>query len=319
MEVDELKNTIAFATREDVVLELTLLVFIKGDDKPYQLNIPSPETISAVRIALLSGINNFFDGVGEIMDYSTSTETRRGIYQYDLDVNDSIGQLKNVIGHDFEHLNMIGKKITDLDYIIAVVSDGHASLSIYKTLSVGDKVLKGTNILGCWRANGEFSVVDSDLLRISPTINGLYVDDKYFFDSPKLIENQFKVTESLVKRAKSNATSLNTRFFDDNTSRLKEFCDKDIALCKKIISTVQESAVIKKDVKKADIIKFIENDAELQTKKLVITNNKGQKKLNDTNLAKVKKILTVLNDDYLTSRLTNQDYEVVKEHSKKER
>lgn len=318
MEVEELKNIIAFATREGADLELTVLVFIKGNDNPYQLNLSSPATILAVQNTLVSGINVFFDGVDIIKDYSTSSDTGRGIYHYDLEANENIGKMKNVIGHDFEQLTMNGKKISDLDYIIAIISDGENNMSIYKTLSFGDKVLKGTNFLGRWNANGEFCIIDSDLLRISSTINGLYVEDHYFFDSPKLIETRFKVSEILVNRAKTNATILNNKFFED-TSKLKAFCERDISLCKKITSIMNDSVVIKKNIEKARIIDFIENDADLRTKKLIITNNRGQKKLNDTNLAKVKKILSVLNDDFLISKLTNQEYEVVKEHSKKER
>lgn len=318
MEVQELKDKIAFATCEGADLELMVLVFIKEDDNPYQLNLPSPETISAVKDTLLSGIDVFFEGVGEIREYSTSTDTGRGIYRFDLEVNDSIGKLKSVIGNDFRPLNMNGKKITNLDYIIAIISDGHNNLSIYKTLSIGDKVLKGTNFIGHWKANGEFGLVDSDLLRISPTINGLYVNDNYFFDSPKFIETQFKVTESLVKRAKDNATTLNTKFFGAS-SKLKDFCDKDISLCKKISSIVKDSTVIKKNIARDKIIEFIENDPELSTKKLIGKDKDGQKKLNDTSLNKVKKILSILNDDFLISKLTEQEYVVVKDNAKKAR
>lgn len=318
MEIEELRESISFATREGAELELMVFVYIRENDNPYHLNIPDYESVLAVQNTLLSGIKDFVDGVDEIKDYSTSTDTVRGIYQYELGTNENMRTMKDVIGHDFDQLIMNGKKITDLDHIIAVISDGQKSLSIYKTLSIGDKVLKGTNFLGRWNANGEFSVVDTDLLRISPTINGLYVDDKYFFESPKFIETQFKVTETLVNRAKDNATILNNKFFE-NTSKLKEFCERDISLCKRITSIVKDSAVIKKNIEKAKIIEFIENDAELRTKKLIITDKRGHKKLNDTNLVKVKKILTVLNDDFLTSKLTQQDYEMVKEHSKKER
>ncbi|MEE1979010.1 Kiwa anti-phage protein KwaB-like domain-containing protein [Shewanella xiamenensis] len=93
--------------------------------------------------------------------------------------------------------------------------------------------------------------------------------------------------------------------FSDDFKIFAEKIDEDTSFARKVVKVCKHSAVLEKEISTIDLIDFVKNN-DYYKESLRFNEDETLFKLNS--ISRCKKFLELLDDDFLTSKLTNEDY-----------
>lgn len=256
----------------------------------------------------VSNLLGTYDEDNDIMKLSSADERGKAIYYYDLEqLPDEMLMLMNV--SDSVNITETFCFAEDtLEQIIAfIVQIGNAnhSLILYKQHYPVSLLKRDKYMLTPIPHENRFKKYDKDILRIDFNCQFLLWNGKiYIFDIEKM-EKICAFHEVIVNEARKSIEEIGESGILDNVEVLYDELD-NITFARKLTRVYKDSKVLGKVSNKA-LIEFTRSHAYFSKNPIKVTED-GNKLLLDTKKSK-EAFIKLLNDDLLTSQLTNTDYE----------
>lgn len=313
MEKQELIEKVGFVLG-DGHKELQMFGFIAGNDNPYRISI-SDELESVLIDVIAEGIQSLLvDKEYEIVSFSTADERKDRYYLYDLEeIPERMMQMSYVIGnHNVESFDLQQHDVTEINTLILTLSDGDGhTISLFKLLSSVEKVVKSTKSVLARFGIGEDMLEEekSSMLRIGPRFQIVYTDDSYIFLDSSAAETTFDLHQVLNNEAARNIQVIADTHLLKDVVKLQQYTDK-LPFSRKLVGVMRNSKVIKNNIPKNQVLEFIANDVKLR-EQLKIEEVEGERYIDIRSIKSAKCFLDLLNDEFLYSKLTGQDYQAV--------
>ena len=239
-------------------------------------------------------------------NYSSSTKQLDAIFQYDLqdDLRPEMQLMKDVKTIIEPNLFVINPEnsIDQVNGLYIVIRSANHVISLYKHIFGVDKIYAQKS----WflvHSNEQFVKQKESMLRISPTFQMLCVDDDIIMTDIQKLERIMDLKEVLTNRAAEHiATIVNQRQLVKDSVQL-ERVSKEPTMAKKLIHALTAGKVFSQNISNAAIIAF----ARSKGAKLNMSFEGNQFDLK--NKIEAKRFIKLIDDDYLTSELTREDYD----------
>ena len=239
-------------------------------------------------------------------NYSSSTKQLDAIFQYDLqdDLRPEMQLMKDVKTLENPKLFVIkpNNSIDQVNGLYIVIRSANHVISLYKHIFGVDKIYAQKSCL-LVHSNEQFVKQQESMLRISPTFQMLCVDDDIIMTDIQKLERIMDLKAVLTNAASQHiATIVNAKQLVTRSDLLEKVSNEP-TMAKKLIHAVTFGKVFLKNISNAAIIAF----AQRKNAKLNMSFNGNQFDL--TNKAEARRFIKLIDDDYLTSGLTQEDYD----------
>lgn len=147
-----------------------------------------------------------------------------------------------------------------------------------------------------------------DILRINGSAQVMKLGNDLFVLETKNFERIFGFEELISKRAIETISEIDEKGILEDVQVLKDAAIDDISFARKLSKVKENSPVISLNISNDDIIRFTKTNPGLKGK---FKYTEGDKRIRlDTKASKLA-FIKLLNDDYLWSELTNQNYDSI--------
>lgn len=155
-----------------------------------------------------------------------------------------------------------------------------------------------------FKDNDMFKRQKENLLRISPVIHMIMVDDEILLLDMKKLESALGLKDILAREAERDIQSVMDKGLVTNNQHLMRICEKT-SMCKKLRHALTQSKVILNGIDNRRIIEFAESKRE----KLKFNFNEAKNAFDIRSKTEAERFIKLLDDDFLRSELTQEDYD----------
>lgn len=247
-------------------------------------------------------IKNIADDELEVLRLSACDDRKNVIYLYDL----------NDVPEDFKVLqeNMkecskfsLDNSFSNIKALLIQIGNESFRATLYKILRP-ISIFSGARHLFFIKSKTQLSRIEDEFLRFDSNFQIIQVQDDLYIKDIKILENM-GFYEILKKEAQKGLQSIINMEILDNVEPLEELLD-DVKYARKLTNITQHSPVLKAKVTNDKIINFCNSHPTLKGK--IKFNEDKSKIILDTKVSK-DLFIKVLMDNFLTSQLTNYQYE----------
>ena len=309
MTKDELKQKLQFLVVEQVQKNIT--VYVTTPTTGLQLfniidaNLPDLQEmfVKSVKSAILD-----YDTY-TLEDYSVSLKRVDAFYRYDLAEENRTEEMKRMVEvldlEDHEKFDTNVASIESINGLYAVIRgnrDQH--MVIYKNITSVDKTYAGSNMYIFGTSSNQFTIQEKSMLRITPALHMLSVGGEIILIDMKRLESKLHLDCILKRESERDIRTISDKNIIVNDKHLKKVCEST-SICKKLRHAMTLSKVAIKNISNADIITFAKT-ARLDLK---FHFNRANDKFEIKSKAEAIRFIKLLDDDYLWSELTKEDYD----------
>ena len=308
MNRNDLVEKLIFLSDENVEKFLTVFVTTPNNrPKRFCINTDDIDELKDDFISFCKG-KLIDDEDYKIEDYSTSTSRGGTYYRFDLGSCNYLPEMSNlttIIGQDHpDEFIAEGDSLEKINGLYVLLKDRNAEhiITMYRPVYQVDKTYSRSTFLFGWcHDNDMFARERRSFLRISPVMHMLQVDGEIIFLEMTKLEKALKLDALIQKETASDIASIMTKSIVLSSDTLLEACRKP-SLCKKLRHALAHSKVMQ--VENTKIIEFALNQKKLKFK---FNSDKTQFDLKSKSSA--IRFIKLLDDDYLHSVLTDEDYD----------
>ena len=307
MTLEQLQEKLKFLYDDDVRKDIS--IYATTPTTGLRLFNIENQFLDELKVAFIEEIKTVTDNPSDnftLENYSSSTKQLDAIYLYDIPDQlkpemQSLKDVKEIVDPD----NFVINPENSIDQVnglyIIIKSDEHV-ISLYKHIFGVDKIYAQRNIF-IVRSNEQFVKQKESMLRISSTFQMLCVDDEIIMTDIQKLERIMDLKEVLTNRAAEHiAKIVNERQLVKDSVQL-ERVTKEPTMAKKLIHALRDGKVFSQNISNAAIIAF----ARSKGAKLNMSFEGNQFDLK--NKIEAKRFIKLIDDDYLTSGLTQEDYD----------
>jgi hypothetical protein len=305
MDKQQLNQSLDFLFQRNQEIQIIIYAILKDQDEPKKLDIKDTD-LPAIKEMFIDNIKKTVIDENEyaVLPLSTADERGKCFYEYDLELPPELVYLDGVIGNDnIETFNFNDENILNISALIIVLGNGENQVSLYKKLSAVEIIGRGSFLL--IKANERFEKFNSNLLRISPGFQALSVNETVVILKLSTIEKSFGFIDVIKREALLGIDAIRNMTILQNIQALEELID-DISFARKLTKIARSSPVIQNSIPNLSIIAFSNIHPALKGK-IRYSDDSSMISL-DTRVSK-DLFIKLLNDDFLTSELTQLYYD----------
>lgn len=244
----------------------------------------------------------------QIMHLSCSDERKDIIYHFDY--TPLPGDLKffDIVLDpkiDIKTFSFEDDKLSNIDFFLFLIGDEENQILLYKQLASINIYKKNTGIF-VRKADNEFTRVNDDFLRIVPGFEMFKINGELYILNLKFLERKFKIYDVIESVALKEIEKINEYGIVQNADSLKSLL-KNTSFARKLSKISEHSPVLGK-IPNADIISFTKTYPRLKDK-FKYTKRDSQIILSTKTTMEI--FIKLLNDDFLSSELTEIYYESI--------
>ncbi|WP_345852568.1 anti-phage protein KwaB [Shewanella algae] len=147
--------------------------------------------------------------------------------------------------------------------------------------------------------------LNNDVIRLSSNFVFVKFGEQYLIENIKTLENQLDFKDVIHARAENYLEDIINMNFTNNHDIMIEKVKEETAFARKVVKVCKHSAVIEQKIPTEKLIKFVkENEHYSDSFKF----NDDETLFNLNSIIRSKRFLDLLDDDFLSSKLTNRDY-----------
>ena len=307
MTKEELKQKLQFLSVEQIEKRISIYVTtqdtglqlfnIKEEDKPDLLKM----FIDEIQSKLINDDNYLLE------DYSTSLKREDVLHLYDLpNYTDEMNCCLNVL--ELDNPDNFNAKITPVENIngMYVVIRGNIGQNIvlYKYILTIDKTYTRSSFLFFGKDDELFERQKETLLRITPSFHLIYIADRIILTDMKKLESTLHLDAILKRETEQHISSIKGRNLIASDNYLRKACESP-NMCKKLRHALTKGKVVLKSISNTDIVSF----AEKKKNKLKLHVNASKDRFDLRSKAEAVRFIKLMDDDYLYSELTKEDYD----------
>jgi Domain of unknown function (DUF4868) len=241
-----------------------------------------------------------------LVDLTNADGRNNVIYRYDLDdVPAQLQALEEMIaGEVFAAFDFENDSLKNLEGILILLGDHERQVGLYKHHYPVTLMQKNNGIIARVKGSSRFEKLDQDILKINPSFDFFIFEDQFYILEMKTLE-RFCGFQEAIKNVATQAIAIVTQSaLIVDTAVLTARLD-DMAFCRKLANLTKNSPVLG-IIPNADIIAFVTGHPKLARK---FSLNDAQTQFHLKTKVSQTLFLKLLNDDYLKSLLTQNDYD----------
>lgn len=307
MTLEELHEKLSFLYDADV--EKYISIYATTPTTGLRLFNIENQFLDELKVAFIEEIKAVTDNPSDnftLENYSSSTKRLDAIYLYDISDQlkpemQSLKDVKESVDLDNFVVNP-ENSIDQVNGLYIVIKSDEDVISLYKHIFGVDKIYAQRNLF-IVRSHDQFVKQTESMLRISSSFQMLCVDDEIIMTDIQKLERIMDLKEVLSNRAAEHiATIVNERQLVKDSVQLERI-SKEPTMAKKLIHALRDGKVFSQNISNAAIIAF----ARSKGAKLNMSFEGNQFDLK--NKIEAKRFIKLIDDDYLTSELTREDYD----------
>lgn len=302
MDKTEVIKRIKEITDANMKCGVEIYVCVKGDAQDFKLEkMASMNTLKdRVRTIVLDVLSEVY--LSEDAEYFNITDVidnKKAIYI--LEQNDKYKPFA-LLNSSLESVETFKEEnIKDVFGFIFKINVNSKKLFLYQHAYVGSK-LRTKNALRIVQKKDVFEIVDKEMLKIDKRSEIVIIDNILLVKNVKVLQDYFGFQTFVRSQAKETISKLEKLDIIGNMDKLKEYQNEEKLTISKKLMKIQNSPVLQ--MKKADLINKI---PAISRYKGMIHIENGKIK---TNTKKdIDNLMKLLNDDYVKSELTEQEYD----------
>ena len=242
-----------------------------------------------------------------VLNLSDRDERSNVIYRYDLpdEMPSYFSVMKEPVttmADEFmgdKMFNFDNDSYSDIDYFVVQLGTGENQIVIYRDNFNVNLMKQGRGRFFLNKSGTQISKIDDDILRMDSQIDCMLIDDEYYIVNLKNLDTSKEFASIIKKRALASIDTIKDLPFVDNVDGLRNRLD-ELAFARRLMTAVDSSPVIHLPEEK--VLDFAGKHKKL--KKYVVD---GKFRLDSKRSHSA--FISMLNDDYLHSILTERDYE----------
>ena len=305
MNLEELKTKLNFIVDDEIQKNITVYVTSPAGLQLFNLVEGDLNELMPVYVDLLKSLVLEKEDLC-VGDYSTSSARENMIYFYDLGTESRPDEMKNmaIAGTDLNpsHFTVSSESLESINGFYVVINSLEQRAVFYKQILPVDKTYcRKSLFFGIHPDNSMFERKRESLLRVTPGIQMLYVDDDIILIDMSKLEKTIGLDAILLKEAEAMYQNVENKNIIVDITKLREACGTS-SMLKKLRHALTESKA--KDLNNETIIQFAEAQDKLKFKF-----NADKTMFNLDSKAAAQRFIKLLDDDYLFSKLTLTDYD----------
>ena len=243
-----------------------------------------------------------------LQNYSQADNRTGRYFVFDLEEkpNTFVTMERAVNEHIETPFSLSEHKFSDVKGIIAVISDGHNQIITYKYFTQVEIIGGQKQYIFGFKSNRRIVQEKESMIRLTPKFDIVRVNNEFVILRLEVIEKmEESLTQIIVNESNRLANDLTALSLIANIDKFKELISDNIKITKKFIKASKESKVLYNRIPNSTIIQFIK-DKRQKIGKITLTDDESQIEIQ--NKTEAERFLKILNDDLLTSGLTQLDY-----------
>lgn len=288
--------------REDI-LSTVVYAVMKENSQIKKLDITN-EAIGDVQSLYINSIKDRIRDKEElnVLLISEADDRANVLFEYDLELPESLDFFAVNLTDRLPLFSFQDDDLENIDYLLIEIGDGINVVKLLKRLSTVEVFGRGGHML--WKANNRIEKFEDKVLRLSPNFHGIFLNNTYFFVDINMLERSHGFSEVLAREATNSINLIADLEILESTEGLIEMLGKT-SFARKVVR-IKNSPVINRQIPNERIIEFTRRHPALINK--MRYSEDGNKLILHTKIAK-ELFIKMLDDAYLTSELTEQNYE----------
>ena len=244
-----------------------------------------------------------------VLNLSDRDERANVIYRYDLpDVEPSYFQIMRepvsepaIVYTDTKMFNFDADTFSDIDYFVIRLGSEDNHIVAYRDNFNVNLMKQGRGRYYLNKSGTQITKVDNDILRMDSQIDCMLVEDDFYIVNLKNLDTSKEFATIIRGRANEAIDEIAALPFVDNVDGLRTRLE-DLSFARRLMRAMDNSPVT--GLPANDVLDFVRNHQKLSTllringDKFDLTTKKSQ-----------SAFVSLLNDDFLYSKLTQRDYE----------
>lgn len=251
-----------------------------------------------------------YDEDDEVLKLSSADERKNGLYYYDLEeVPQEMKLLNNIskLNDSVKTFNFSEDMLESISAFIIVIGNAEERIAMYKQQYPVSLLKRDRYMFTPIPHQNRLKKFNQDILRIDFNFQFFLWKGKIYISDVDKMEKVCSVRNIIVNEAKKSIRAIEDMEILDNVEVLLDELE-NTGFARKLTRVYKDSKVIG-HVDNKNIIAFVQSHAYFQNNPLKM-NSTGDKFLLDTKKSK-NIFVKLLNDDLLTSELTDNDYEAL--------
>lgn len=316
MKTKELKSEIEQMLKGNMGIMLYAVLKTEQGKKVKFLNIADEQgkqdnTSTGLRDGFAEVVKSKFDDYNEddeIIKLSSADERKNALYYYDLDELPPEMEMLEKISEELDDEEIFNFREDSLNQIVAlivIIGNESQKLIMYKQQYPVSFLNRDRYMLTPVPHQNRLTRFDKDILRIDFNYQFFWWNGVVYISDIKKMEKICSFRDIIINEAKVSIKKIEEMQILDNIEVLNDELD-NITFARKLTRVYKDSKVLGK-VSNGAIIEFSKRHNYFRNNPLKLTESKD-KFILDTKKAK-DTFIKLMNDDLLTSQLTNSDYE----------
>ena len=246
---------------------------------------------------------------GPIPDYTQHDNERSSVYRYDLTMSERLEEYASVFANQDRKPNIAEE--SDIENVIGYlikIGTGAETFGIFRH-HVAINTFKPARFMLVFNSDNQFERVTKPQIQLDSLVDMLWVDGEMYVVNLKAVESLDEVKKETQKNAQDYVEEIGKSAFVDDLVRLKQLVDKDLAFARRLIRLRNSGSKVL-SLPKNKVFDFISKHKKYRERFTVVVDGESRRFVlhsEDT----CRDFGTLLNDDFLRSELTGEDYEVV--------
>lgn len=305
MNLNELKTKLNFIVDDGVQKNITVYVTSPAGLELFNMVETDLNDLMPVYVELLKSLVIENDDLS-LGDYSTTCARENIIYLYDLSRNTRTREMHNMeiagTNPNPPYFTVNSVSLEKIDGFYVVISNAEHRAVFYKQiLPIDITYCRSSFFFGVVPDNSMFERKKENLLRVTPGIQMLYIDDEIILIEMSKLESRLGLDAILRKETEALYKRVEDRNIIVDIAKLREACEKPSNM-KKLRHVLTQSKV--RELTNDTIIQFAAGQDKLKFKF-----NDDKTMFNLDSKAAAVRFIKLMDDDYLYSKLTSTDYD----------
>ncbi|MGE7599921.1 anti-phage protein KwaB [Lysinibacillus fusiformis] len=309
MEITELKSKIkSFVERRSEFVCEVLFILNKDHGKEIKMADIDKDDQESLKIDFLDHLEETIVTKADlkINDISRVDERKNFIFRYDYDEQPDDFELFNTIKtqDEFDTFSFAHDKLEEIFGVVFILNLNDLTLITYKQNYPINLYKRDSKAMGLWKSEERLVQIPEDILKVYPNCDLFFLNDDLFIRNLKVLERQFSFEKIINKKATEAIDLIKAVDWIEDTTGLESRLN-DLTFARKL-AQIGEHSIVLNNLDFSDVANFIDNFPLLtgkidfnSTQTKVILNTKKSQNL----------FLKLLNDDFLTSLLTEKNYD----------
>lgn len=245
----------------------------------------------------------------ELLNLSEADERRNVIYKYDFDEErEPFLSVNKVVDDDNIRIFSFSKDtLGNIDAIIAKIGNAEKSIYIYSKFYPVNLIKQG-KVIKLFNLDNRFKMFTDQLIQITGKFDIIRYNNEYYIRKYEILEKFYQFDNVIKERTESDFEKIKELEIIEDEDKLLNYLENKPSGARKFIKVMASSKVIQKNIPNNQLISFVTNHPKLKDN--IKTNNDGNKFILKTNKS-CDFFIKLLDDDFLKSELTEEEYDAI--------